>query len=121
MRRPALRVSLALLLVVGGAGCQDYNFNPVGKCLIQPATERVTLSDVSSADVLFVVDESGSMEGEQAALATAFAAFIANLNQYNGDRVLAGLQPFDFHIAVTTTSMKYNPEDPFGTTPTCRN
>jgi hypothetical protein len=109
MRRPALRVSLALLLVVGGAGCQDYNFNPVGKCLIQPATERVTLSDISAADVLFVVDDSGSMRGEQQKLAANFQSFIQNLNTFNNARVANLTEPFDFHIAVTTTSVSWNP------------
>jgi hypothetical protein len=97
-----------LLTLVLTAGCQDYNFNPVGHCLIQPGTERVTLSNVSSADVLFVVDDSGSMGGEQAALADNFAAFIGNLDQANADRRSAGLEPFDFHIAVTSTSMFWN-------------
>lgn len=108
MRRPVARAVLALV-VAAGAGCQDYNFNPVGKCLIQPASERVTLSDVSSADVLFVVDDSGSMQGEQSKLAANFSAFIANIDTYNNGRRDAGLEPFDFHIAVTTTSVSYNP------------
>ena len=108
MRRPAGRAVLALVVAVG-AGCQDYNFNPVGKCLIQPSSERVTLSSVSSADVLFVVDDSGSMAGEQSKLAANFSAFIANIDTYNNGRRDAGLEPFDFHIAVTTTSVSFNP------------
>jgi hypothetical protein len=108
MRRPLARAALALAL--GGAlGCQDYTFNPVGHCVIQPGTERVTLSNISTADVLFVVDDSGSMEGEQGKLAAAFDAFIANLDGYNQNRVAIGIEPFDFHIAVTTTSVFYNP------------
>ena len=101
--RRALVVTLLL-----AAGCQDYNFNPVGHCLIQPGTKRVTLSNVSTADVLFVVDESGSMGGEQAALANNFDAFINNLNQANVARAAAGLEPIDFHLAVTTTSVFFN-------------
>lgn len=106
-------LALALVLL---AGCQDYNFNPVGHCLIQPGSRRVTLSDLSSADVLFVVDDSGSMGGEQAKLAVNFTAFIQNLDAANAARALAGLQPIDFHIAVTTTSVFWN----FQTTQTCR-
>jgi hypothetical protein len=106
---------LAFALVLA-AGCQDYNFNPVGHCLIQPGTRRVTLSNVSTADVLFVVDESGSMAGEQAALATNFDSFIDNLNQANVDRAAGGLQPLDFHLAVTTSSVYWN----YQTTETCR-
>ena len=100
--------ALLPLLIVAVAGCQDYNFNPVGHCLIQPGTERVTLSDISTADVLFVVDDSGSMGGEQEKLAANFAAFIANLDQTNLDRRSVGLEPIDFHVAVTTTSVFHN-------------
>ncbi|MFT3916741.1 MAG: hypothetical protein QM704_22470 [Anaeromyxobacteraceae bacterium] len=118
MRRPALGAFLSVGLALGAAGCQDYNFNPVGKCLIQPATERVKLSDVSSADVLFVIDDSGSMEGEQAALSAAFSSFVTNLDAYNQSLVSSGLQPFDYHLAVTTTSVMFNNGSGLGAT--CR-
>jgi hypothetical protein len=116
MSRPnRAREALALLGVLA-AGCQDYNFNPVGHCLIQPGSERVTLSSVSTADVLFVVDDSGSMGAEQQALATNFTAFISSLDDANATRVASGLEPFDFHIAVTSTSVFWN----FQTSATCR-
>jgi hypothetical protein len=76
---------------------------------LQPSTERVTLAPVGAADVLFVVDESGSMGGEQAKLAANFQSFIQNLNRFNQERVADQLEPFEFHIAVTTTSVSYNP------------
>ena len=100
--------ALLPLAIVAVAGCQDYNFNPVGHCLIQPGPERVQLSNLSTADVLFVVDDSGSMGGEQEKLAQNFAAFIANLDQTNLTRRTAGLEPIDFHVAVTTTSVFHN-------------
>ncbi len=103
-----LRAGWACALAVLAAGCQDYNFNPVGHCVIQPGTERVPLSNISSADVLFVVDDSGSMGGEQAKLASNFTYFIDNLDASNAARAAAGLLPFDFHIAVTTTSVFWN-------------
>jgi hypothetical protein len=110
MRRPVPRAVPALAIAAAAAlGCQDYRFNPVGHCLIQPGAERVTLSTVSSADVLFVVDDSGSMGGEQAKLAAAFDAFIGSLNAYNDQRASIHLEPFDFHIGITTTSVFYNP------------
>ncbi len=103
-----LRAGWACALALVLASCQDYNFNPVGRCVIQPGTKRVTLSNISSADVLFVVDDSGSMGGEQQKLAANFAAFIDDLDASNAARAAAGLQPFDFHIAVTTTSVFWN-------------
>jgi hypothetical protein len=101
------RVSLRAALVVGllaASGCQDYNFNPVGHCLIQPGTKRVTLSKISTADVLFVVDDSNSMLGKQNSLSSAFQSFMTVLNDENASRVASGGVPVDFHIAVTSTS-----------------
>ncbi len=108
MSRPSRVRALALLALVAAAGCQDYNFNPVGHCVIQPGTRRVTLDTVTSADVLFVVDDSGSMGGEQQKLSENFSEFVNNLNQTNLDRVAVGQEPIDFHLAVTTTSVFHN-------------
>ncbi|HUL59257.1 MAG TPA: hypothetical protein VLU43_08285 [Anaeromyxobacteraceae bacterium] len=108
MARRSVRV-LALAALTGALGCQDYNFNPVGHCLIQPGTKRVTLSSVSTADILFVVDDSGSMAGEQQNLANNFHLFVQALTDTNDQRIAVGLEPIDFHIAVTTSSVFYNP------------
>jgi hypothetical protein len=99
---------LALGALLAAAGCQDYNFNPVGHCLIEPGLKRVELSTVTTADVLFVVDDSGSMGAEQASLAANFDQFINALNDGNVARVAEGLKPIDFHLAVTTTSVFLN-------------
>jgi hypothetical protein len=109
-RRP-FTLALALVGVLTGvalAACQDYNFSPVRYCLIQPGSERVTLSDVSTADLLFVVDDSGSMGGEQQKLQASFDAFVRNLQDTNTARVSVKLEPIDFHIAITTTSVFLN-------------
>jgi hypothetical protein len=110
------RVSLRAALVVGllaASACQDYNFNPVGHCLIQPGTRRVKISDVSTADVLFVVDDSGSMGDEQQAIKDNFASFMGVLVKANQERVANALNPIDFHMAVTSTASYYN-EAPAG-------
>jgi Mg-chelatase subunit ChlD len=91
MPRPVRARALAAFLAATAAGCQDYNFNPVGHCVIQPGSQRFTLSSVSTADVLFVIDDSGSMGGEQAALARNFDAFIANLDRTNAARASGGM------------------------------
>jgi hypothetical protein len=107
-RSPHRLAPLALAALTALAGCQDYNFSPVNQCLIQPGTERVTLSDISTADILFVVDDSGSMGGEQQSLSTSFDAFVTNLASTNQVRVQNGLEPIDFHIAITTSSVFLN-------------
>jgi hypothetical protein len=109
MTRSSRRLApLALFGLSVLAGCQDYNFSPVNQCLIQPGTERVTLSDVSTADILFVVDDSGSMGGEQQSLKASFGSFVTNLTVTNRVRAQNGLEPIDFHIAITTTSVFLN-------------
>jgi hypothetical protein len=119
MSRPYRARALAAVLLSAAAGCQDYNFNPVGHCMLQPGTQRFTLSNLSSADVLFVVDDSGSMAGEQQQLADAFSDFVQNLTNTNVNRARGGLLPLDFHVAVTTTSIFSN-RQPNGSTPICR-
>jgi hypothetical protein len=75
----------------------------------------VTLSDISTADLLFVVDDSGSMGGEQQKLSESFDAFVTALRDTNVARVASSLEPIDFHVAVTTTSVFLNQ----GTSSTC--
>ncbi len=107
-RRLAVLAVLTAAAVAVVVGCQDYNLSPVGACLIQPGSRRVKLSDVATADILFVVDDSGSMAGEQTNLAQNFGAFILALAKTNQQRVARGLDALEFHIAVTTSSIFRN-------------
>jgi hypothetical protein len=100
-----LRRSLAVLALALVAGCQDYRFNPVGRCVIQPGASRIQLASTAAADVLFVVDDSGSMAPQQANLARNFQTFIDALTKAQNDRKADGLDPFDFHLAITTSSI----------------
>ncbi len=113
-----LRRSLALLVLCTLAGCQDYNFNPVGKCVIQPGSARIQLSSLATADLLFVVDDSGSMASEQANLARNFGSFITALKVLQADRAAIKLDPFEFHVAITTSSV-FEGWTPLSGTPTC--
>ncbi len=104
MRRSFALAPLVLSAVAGG-GCQSYNFSPMAPCLIHPGSRQVTLASASVADVLFVVDDSGSTEPKQQALAQSFASFIQEVAVAQKDRVSRGLRPFEFHVAVTTSSV----------------
>lgn len=70
-------------------------------------TEVFTGDEVSLVDVLFVVDDSGSMSEEQLNLAANFEAFIAAAAEWN----------VDYQIAVTTTDMDKMPGALKGQTP----
>ncbi|MFL5272428.1 MAG: hypothetical protein ACJ79E_10240, partial [Anaeromyxobacteraceae bacterium] len=102
MIRRSLVTVCALVLL---AGCQDYNFNPVGKCVIQPGSARIRIANLSTADILFVVDDSGSMQSKQDRLANNFKSFIDQLAVTQKDRASNALDPLEFHIAVTTSSV----------------
>jgi hypothetical protein len=52
-------------------------------------------------DILFVVDNSGSMEQEQQNLAANFPAFASQIDEYRNSTG----QPLDYHVAVTTTDV----------------
>jgi len=104
-RRLLAVAALTLAAIAVVVGCQDYNFNPVGACIIQPGSRQLKLAAVTTADVLFVVDDSGSMESKQQALAASFSTFINALATAQKDRVGRGLEPFEFHLAVTTSSV----------------
>ncbi len=95
---------LALALVTAVA-CNSYTFDPVGRCLIQPGSTRVALSKVSTADVLFVVDDSPSTDPKQQGLAASFGDFIRGIVDVNAARAAKGLEAIDFHLAVTTSSI----------------
>jgi len=62
-------------------------------------TDHFAQQGQAKVDVLFVIDNSGSMMEEQAGLAQNFAAFLSGTQQ----------QPVDYHVAVTTTGIEPSP------------
>ncbi|MBW1873183.1 MAG: hypothetical protein JRJ19_14025 [Deltaproteobacteria bacterium] len=66
-----------------------------GSCY--PAAYSAIFTVTSKADILFVVDNSGSMVGEQVQLGYSFKAFATELERFFGDQ---------YHVAVVTTGME---------------
>lgn len=79
-------------------GCIDYGLGDPDDTVIAdlPVTESFTQAPLPGLDVLFVVDNTGSMVEEQAGLAGAAAPFVSGLD---------ALQ-VDYHLGVTTTDPK---------------
>jgi hypothetical protein len=111
LRRGTARTLAALagLALLGGTGC--------GGCDQLPA-QALTSCDMGTivpakvqTDILFVVDDSGSMAAEQARLGTAFNTFITQLSS----------SPVvnDFQVAVTTTSVDWPICDVYDGTGAC--
>ena len=78
-------------------GCQDYTFEELPASTIKEKRWVHTITIATAVDILFVVDNSGSMVGEQRQLAESFEAFSATLEENFGE---------DYYIAVVTTSME---------------
>ncbi len=104
-RRLAPLAPLALLALLT---CQDYRFNPVGRCIIQPGQVRVQVSGISTADILFVIDDSASMAPIQASLANNFQSFIQQVSTTQAARVAAGRPALDLYIAITSSAVLVN-------------
>jgi hypothetical protein len=89
-----LRTALASILaaaLAGCAGCDDVPADAVEDCNPQVAVSART-------DILFVIDDSGSMSGEQAELAQNLSDFIDAL-------VTTSAAALDLHVGVTNTSV----------------
>jgi hypothetical protein len=100
------RPLIAALVTVALLACDNtHPFSPVGHCVIQPGAVQVHLDPTSSADILFVVDDSPSTNEKQAGLAASFGDFLSRVVDANVARFAKGLQPIDFRIGVTTSSV----------------
>jgi hypothetical protein len=94
---------IAVALAAALAGCNSAPKNAVTTC------EETTLVPTKT-DILFVVDDSGSMSEEQANLSANLKAFIDRLAQ-------APVKP-DYQIGVTTTSVEgFNGETSYAAGP----
>jgi len=109
--RAALFLALGTLVACGPSmsdgvpqGGDDDGMNPGS------GSDPGTAQQCNKMDIVFVVDDSGSMEEEQTNLATNFPMFAQLLSQYQVDG-----QPLDFRIGLTTTgrTVTYNVIDGF--------
>lgn len=97
-QRALIRAGLVLVLVgLMGGGCQQYEFEELPSSVIKESRWETTVVISAAADILFVIDNSGSMVGEQLQLGASFGAFTDELEKFFGD---------DYHIAVVTTGVE---------------
>src|SRR5438105_4286858 len=93
IRRVELAVSLALAAALPACSCDTAPANALTSC---QSTD--VLPTAVSTDILFVIDDSGSMSEEQANLAANLDAFI--------DTLVASPVRNDFRIGVTNSSVE---------------
>jgi hypothetical protein len=91
--RPTTTLLLAALAALPGCGC-----NPPPADAVQDCHASQAVPDLVQTDILFVVDDSGSMQEEQTNLRNNLAAFI--------DALVASPVENDFRVGVTSTAVE---------------
>ena len=77
--------------------CQDYNYEELRGSVHKNVVWTKTIPVSAEADILFVIDNSGSMAGEQRQFAESFRVFVDILDEEYGD---------NYHIAIVSTGME---------------
>ena len=99
-----MRRSLPVLLLAALAGCSGDHLVPIEEAIFEVFQQR---EGDGGVDVLFVIDDSCSMEDEQALLGSAFDSFIAAFVETGAD----------YHLGVTTTDVGLQQGRLVGSTP----
>lgn len=95
-----------LILAVAG-GCIEREGRPVNPCTQVTVAQQIQVNNVEKVDLLFMVDNSGSMSEEQASLTAEFPRMIRILA--SGDLDEDGTEDFkpvkDLNVGVITSDM----------------
>ncbi len=81
-----------LCVIASTTACLDRELAPLSPCLITTVNDTISVQNVDTVDVLFMVDNSGSMREEQAALVRELPEMVRVLS--SGDRDNDGVQDF---------------------------
>ena len=110
MTRPVHRplvAALALALSSLAVACLDRELKPLNPCLVSSVSRRVSVTNIEKVDLLFSVDNSGSMAEEQNSLKQQFPRMISILT--TGMRTPDDPTPFsaakDLHLGVVSSDM----------------
>ncbi len=104
--------SVAILAAAAvSTGCLERELKPLNPCLVSGVTAQIAVTNIDKVDLLFMVDDSGSMREEQGALRDQFPKLINTLTtgmrqQPNGAMDPNPFPPAkDLHLGVVTTDM----------------
>lgn len=98
------RALLAIPVLVATSGCNSHDLSSQDPQICAESWKDVPVSMQRDVDLLFVIDDSGSMAEEQASLATNFYRFVNVLENIEG-----GLP--NIHIGVVSTDLGASPYD----------
>lgn len=89
------------------SACPGPQLSPLTPCSITGTTNRIRVRDVAKADIVFLVDNSGSMASEQIELGRRIEPLVRSLT--SGDRDGDGVQDFtpveDVHLALLSSDL----------------
>jgi len=107
MRRLRVCVGIsALCLVSPLVACIDRELAPLSPCLVSNVHDTISVKNIDSVDVLFLVDNSISMREEQTALVRELPQLVRVLS--SGDRDQDGVQdfkPVELRLGVVSSDM----------------
>jgi hypothetical protein len=87
------------------SGCLDRELKELNPCLVSGVARKVAVTNVDFVDILFVVDNSGSMRQEQAALRDQFPKLINTLTMGEKSDGTRFPPVRDMHLGVVSTDM----------------
>lgn len=101
-----LFVPLVLPAVIA-AGCSDRDLRPLTPCTTAGVSRNVPIQSLKNVDLVFLVDNSGSMASEQAKLRAEFPTMIRALatGDTDGDGTQDGPPVESLRVAVITSDM----------------
>jgi hypothetical protein len=94
-----------LLAIALSSGCLDRELKALNPCLVSGVARKVDVSRVDKVDLLFVVDNSGSMRQEQSALRDQFPKLIDTLTLGRKSDGSMFRPVTDMHLGVVSTDM----------------
>jgi len=88
-------------------GCLDRELGALIPCTVSGFSETIMVSEVEKVDLLFVIDNSSSMDAEQAALQTQFPRIfrVLTTGDINGDGVEDFRPVQDLQLGVISTDL----------------
>jgi hypothetical protein len=87
------------------SGCLERDLKALNPCLVSAVARQIAVTNVDFVDILFVVDNSGSMRQEQAALRDQFPKLINTMTQGMKSDGMQFPPVKDMHLGVVSTDM----------------
>jgi hypothetical protein len=107
---PALRggtMSILSLVVAAGllGGCLKRKLKPLNPCLVSGVVAEIAVTNIDKVDLLFMVDNSGSMREEQVSLREEFPKIISVLTTGMRSNGMPFPPAKDLHLGVVSSDM----------------